>query len=287
MLSGDISTALRGRSIEIRVYPLSFREYYAYTGGDKISAFRDYMMYGGFPYAAAEPDKDLKTQYLSMLQSTVATRDIVERYGIRNATAFNAVYNYLCSNIGSLVNAKKISDTLKSNGFNSITPDTIGNYLNWLTESFLFTKIYRYDIKGREYLKTQNKYYATDIGLRNSRLEYRQIEPTHALENIIFNDLASRGYTVNIGQNGEKEIDFIASDSNDRIYVQVSYSFSSEEKRKQELSSFKNLDDGYKKFVITMDNNPFDHLEKVFLCNFIHKIAVAFFNHFTSLYNYL
>ena len=184
MLSGDISTALRGRSIEIRMHTLSFSEYYSFIGEDKNEAFNTYLLYGGFPYVATEPNIEFKVRYLNMLQDTVATKDIIERYGIRNPDIFNAVYNFLCSNIGSSISAKKISDTLRSNGYKTITPDTIGNYLTWFCESFLFSKVYRYDIKGKEYLKTQNKYYATDLGLRNARLNYRQIEPTHALENV-------------------------------------------------------------------------------------------------------
>ena len=129
MLSSDIHTALRGRSIEIRVHTLSFSEYFSFVGGDKDKAFRDYQLYGGFPYAATEQDSDLKIQYLKMLQDTVATRDVIERYSIRNVSAFYATYDFLCSNIGSTVSAKKISDTLKSNGYKTITADTIGNYL--------------------------------------------------------------------------------------------------------------------------------------------------------------
>lgn len=257
MLSGEINTALRGRSIEIRVNTLSFVEYYSYIGGDKRDAFRSYMLYGGFPYAATEPDSELKVQYLNMLQGTIASRDIIERYSIRNENAFTAVYDFLCSNIGSTVSAKKITDTLKSNGYKTITPDTVGNYLNWLCESFLFYKAYRYDIKGREYLKTQNKYYCSDLGLRNAKLNYRQIEPTHALENLVYLELINRGYRVDIGKNREKEIDFIASDDRDTYYIQVAYSIIDPQKKEQELSSFNNLNDGFRKIIITMDDDPF------------------------------
>ena len=261
MLSGDISTALRGRSIEIRVYPLSFSEYFAYKGGDKRSCFNMYMKYGGFPFAATEEDEQNKTEYLKMLESTVATKDIVDRYNLRNPIVFNSVYDFLCSNIGSLVSAKKISDTLKSNGFKSITPDTVGNYLTYLCEAFMFYKVYRYDIKGKEYLKTLNKYYISDMGLRNAHLNYRQIEVTHALENIVYLELVRRGYTVDIGKNREKEIDFVAQSSKDTFYIQVAYSMVDPEKRDQELGSFRKLDDGYKKIVITMDDDPFIIME--------------------------
>lgn len=261
MLSGDISTALRGRSIEVKVYPLSFAEYYSYVGGDRRSAWNDYLKYGGFPYVATEEDEQAKTEYLQMLESTVATKDIIERYHLRNPGVFNAVYDLLCSSIGSPVSAKKISNTLKSNGFKSITPDTIGNYLTYLCESFLFYKVYRYDIKGKEYLKTLNKYYISDMGLRNAHMNYRQIEVTHALENNVYLELLRRGYTVDTGKNREKEIDFVARSSKDTYYIQVAYSMIDQDKREQELSSFRKIDDGYKKIVITMDDDPFVLME--------------------------
>ena len=261
MLSGDISTALRGRSIGIMVYPLSFSEYYSYVGGDKRSCFNVYLRYGGFPYAATEENEQSKTEYLKMLESTVATKDIIDKYKLRNPGIFEAVYDFLCSNIGSLVSAKKIADTLKSNGFKSVTPDTVGNYLTYLCDSFLFYKVYRYDIKGKEYLKTLNKYYISDLGLRNAHMNYRQIEVTHALENIVFLELLKRGYTVDIGKNKDKEIDFLVQDSKDTYYIQIAYSMIDQDKREQELSSFRKLDDGYKKIVITMDDDPFSIME--------------------------
>ena len=261
LLSGDISTKLRGRSIEIKVFPLSFSEYYDFRGGDKLTAYNEYQLYGGFPYAATEEDNDSKIEYLKMLEETVATKDIIDRYGIRNPNHFHAVYNFLCSNIGSVVSAKKISDTLKSNGYSTITADTVGNYLEYLCEAFLFYKVYRYDIKGKEYLKTLNKYYISDIGLRNCRLQFRQLEVTHTLENIVYQELIRRGYMVDIGKNKDKEIDFIAKSSKDTFYIQVAYSIADPDKKEQEISSFYKLDDGYKKIVITMDNDPFSVLE--------------------------
>ncbi len=261
LLSGDISTKLRGRSIEIKVYPLSFAEYYSFKGGDKHEAYNEYQMYGGFPYAATETDRDSKVEYLKMLEETVATKDIIERYGIRNPNLFDAVYSFLCSNIGSTVSAKKISDTLKSNGYTTITADTVGNYLEYLCEAFLFYKVYRYDIKGKEYLKTLNKYFISDIGLRNNKLQFRQLEVTHTLENIVYQELIRRGYMVDIGKNKDKEIDFIAKNSKDTFYIQVAYSIADSDKKEQEISSFYKIDDGYKKIVITMDSDLFSILE--------------------------
>ena len=264
LLSGDISTALRGRSIEIKVYTLSFAEYASASADDHRKAFNDYLLYGGFPYAATEPDTRNKIDYLKMLESTVATRDIIDRYHVRNTNLFYAVYDFLCSNIGSTVSAKKITDTLRSNGYSSLSPDTVDSYLQYLCEAFLFYKVYRYDIRGREYLKTQNKYYISDLGLRNVRLNYRQLEITHSLENIIYLELIRRGYRVDIGKNKEKEIDFIASSSRDSYYIQAAYTLAGEDKKKQELDSFRNIADGYKKIVITMDEDPFIILENGF-----------------------
>ena len=261
MLSGDISTALRGRSMEIKVYPLSFAEYYSFSGGSTRTAFYDYMKYGGFPYVITETDEQNKTEYLQMLEATVAAKDIIDRYKLRNPGLFSAVYDFLCSNIGALVSAKKIADTLKSSGYKSVTADTISNYLAYLCESFLFYRVCRYDIKGKEYLKTLNKYYISDLGLRNAHLNYRQIEVTHGLENIIYLELLRRGYSVDIGKNREKEIDFVVRSYKDTYYIQAAHSMVDPDKREQELGSFRKLDDGYKKIVITMDDDPFTLLE--------------------------
>lgn len=260
LLSRDISTSLRGRMIEIRVHTLSFAEFYAYRGGDTRKAFFEYMLYGGFPAAVLENNLENKSNYLGMLERTVAVKDIIERYKIRHESVFTAVYDFLCSNIGSLVSAKKIADTLRSNGFQSVSPDTIGNYLEYLCNAFLFTKVYRYDVKGKEYLKTLNKYYISDLGLRNAHLNYRQVEPTHALENLVYQELLYRGWRVDIGKNNQKEIDFVVTKGTEKMYIQVAYSIVDPEKKEQELSSFKGLDDGFQKMVLTMDDDPFNQL---------------------------
>lgn len=260
LLSRDISTSLRGRMIEIRVHTLSFAEFYAYRGGDTRKAFFEYMLYGGFPAAVLENNLENKSNYLGMLERTVAVKDIIERYKIRHESVFTAVYDFLCSNIGSLVSAKKIADTLRSNGFQSVSPDTIGNYLEYLCNAFLFTKVYRYDVKGKEYLKTLNKYYISDLGLRNVHLNYRQVEPTHALENLVYQELLYRGWRVDIGKNNQKEIDFVVTKGTEKMYIQVAYSIVDPEKKEQELSSFRGLDDGFQKLVLTMDDDPFNQL---------------------------
>ncbi len=261
LLSKDINTKMRGRSIEIKVYPLSFAEYYEYYSGDKRECFNNYLMYGGLPYLTSETDNKNKVEYLKMICDTVVGKDIIDRHGIRQENLFEAVVEFLCSNIGSYVSANKIADTLKSNGYSKVTHDTIGNYLDFVCDAYLFYKAQRYDIKGKQYLKTLNKYYISDLGIRNSKLNYRQIEITHSLENIIYLDLIRRGYIVDIGKNNTKEIDFVARDDKNLYYIQVAYTLSAPEKTEQEVSSFYGLDDGYKKIVITMDDDPFINLK--------------------------
>lgn len=260
-LSSDINTKFRGRGIELRVFPFSFQEYYEFCGGDKYQAFNNYMLYGGMPYLIQEEDPIQKDKYLRMLVETVEINDIIDRHEIRNVEAFDAVVKLLCSSIGSYVSSSKIANTLKSNGIGSIDHKTVSNYLRYLCDAFMFYKVERYDIKGKAYLKTLNKYYVCDIGLRNALLNFRQIEPTHTIENIVYIELISRGYIVDIGNNSNKEIDFVAKNMRDTYYIQVSYSIIDEATKQREISSFYNLDDGYKKIVITMDNDPFTNLE--------------------------
>lgn len=262
LLSKDINTKMRGRSININVYPLSFAEYYNYYGGDKRRCFNNYLMYGGFPYLLAEDDNRNKVEYLNMLCETVVSKDIIERHKIRQENLFEAVVDFLCSNIGSYVSANKIAATLKSTGYSNVTPDTIGNYLEFMCDAYLFYKAQRFDIKGKQYLKTLNKYYVADLGIRNSKLNYRQIEITHSLENIVYLDLIRRGYVVYIGKNNTKEIDFVARDAKNLFYIQVAYTILDPSKNEQEVSAFYGLDDGYKKIIITMDDDPFVILEK-------------------------
>ena len=272
-LSSDINTKFRGRGIELRVFPFSFQEYYEFCGGDKYQAFNNYMLYGGMPYLIQEEDPIQKDKYLRMLVETVEINDIIDRHEIRNVEAFDAVVKLLCSSIGSYVSSSKIANTLKSNGIGSIDHKTVSNYLRYLCDAFMFYKVERYDIKGKAYLKTLNKYYVCDIGLRNALLNFRQIEPTHTIENIVYIELISRGYIVDIGNNSNKEIDFVAKNMRDTYYIQVSYSIIDEATKQREISSFYNLDDGYKKIVITMDNDPFTNLEngykKVNLIDFL------------------
>lgn len=263
LLSKEINTKFRGRSTEIRIFPLSFKEYCSSRPDTaaRAESFNDYLLYGGLPYITSLDRPSEKVNYLNNICSTVIINDIVERYSIRNENMLEAVFDFLCSNIGSFVSANKIANTLKSNGYTKITVDTVGNYLEYMRDAFLFYKVQRFDIKGRAYLKTQHKYYISDLGIRNARLNYRQVEITHSLENLVYLELLRRGYSVDVGKNNEKEIDFVARNERDTYYIQVAYSVADPEKRKQELGSFKNIDDGYKKILLTMDNDPFVILE--------------------------
>ena len=260
-LSSDIRTKFRGRGIELHVQPFSLKELYDYEQTDKHQLLNQYMLYGGMPYLVQEEDAMLKNRYLKTVAESVQMNDIIERHGIRNNEVFQAMVELLCSSIGTYVSSRKIADTLKSNGHSGVDHKTVGNYLNYLCDAFLFYKVQRYDIKGRAYLKTLHKYYACDIGIRNAILNFRQLEPTHAIENIVYLELIRRGYLVDIGSNRNKEIDFMARDMNHTYYIQVSYSVLDPSTRAREIGSFKNLDDGYKKIVITMDNDPFTNLE--------------------------
>lgn len=264
LLSGDINTIFRGRGIEIKVFPLSFSEFYCVKGStDKTAAFNEYIMYGGLPYAVLETEAADKAAYLKMICDTVVSRDIIDRYNIKDEALFSAVTDHLCSSIGSYVSASKIANTLKSNGYKSVDNETVSRYLSYMCDAFLFYKVDRYDIKGKEYLKTQNKYYICDMGIRNTKINFRQIEMTHIIENNVYLELIRRGYVVDIGKNREKEIDFLVKDlSGEQYYIQVSYSIEDPQTKDREISAFYNLDDGYKKIIITMDNNPFTMLER-------------------------
>lgn len=262
LLSKDINTKFRGRSVQIKVFPLSFEEFYSVKGGDIKKTFDEFLLYGSLPFITEIENSQEKIEYLSSIWETLLYRDIIDRYKIRNANMLDAVFNFLCSNIGSYINANKIANTLKSNGYKEITDDTVGNYLEFLCESFLFYKVQRFDIKEKNYLKTQNKYYISDIGVRNAKLNFRQIEITHSLENIVYLELLKRGYIVAVGKNYDKEIDFVARTlDGDQYYIQVTYTLQSEGKLEQEIASIKNIKDGYRKIIITMDDDPFENLE--------------------------
>ena len=265
MLSKDINTKFRGRSTEIRVYPLSFAEYKSYKGSfnnwDDRKMLNEYLMDGGLPYVVQLDSVEEKHRYLNDICELTLFRDIIDRYDVRNENLLKAVFDLLCSQIGSYVSANKITNTLKSNGYPNVTSDTVGSYLEYFCDAFLMYKVQRYDIKGKAYLKTLNKYYVTDLGIRNSRLNFRQLEITHSIENLVYLELLRRGYIVDIGRNDNKEIDFVAKSGSETYYIQVSYTIVDKSTKQREIDAFAKLDDGYKKIIITMDDTPYTVLE--------------------------
>ena len=234
-LSSDILTEFRGRGDEVRVYPLSFSEFYSAKGGDKYDAWDEYHLYGGMPALFERNTEEQKIEYLKTLMSKVYLSDIVERNHVQYPDEMDSIVDFLCSAIGSLTNPKKISDTLKSIKGKSISDVTAKNYLGYLTDAFLFDSAKRYDVKGKKYFETPLKYYMADVGLRNARLNFRQVEENHIMENVIFNELKVRGYSVDVGVVESKEtidgkrklkqleIDFVASKGAKKYYIQSAY----------------------------------------------------------------
>lgn len=266
MLSSDILTEFRGRSDEIRVHPLSFAEYYSAVGGDKSEAFDDYSFYGGMPLIISRPDDGAKLNYLKSLFSEVYIKDIAERKRIERQDVLEMIIDLLCSSIGSLTNPNKIADTLRSKQTAGVSPNTIRAYIGHLEDSFLFSESKRYDVKGKSYFDSPNKYYCEDLGLRNARIGFRQQEITHIMENIIYNELVIRGFSVDVGvvfartvnEKGNsvrtpREIDFIVTSGSKKTYIQSAYSMPTEEKREAELRPFALTGDSFPKIVVRKD----------------------------------
>lgn len=262
-LSSDIVTEFRGRGDEIRIYPLSFAEFYGAYDGDYDDAWNEYMIYGGLPQVAQFSVERQKAEYLKNIFTNVYIRDVVERNKIQNVDEIGTLVNILASAIGALTNPTKISNTFKSERGINYSNKTISNHIDYLAEAFLISKADRYDIKGRKYVGANLKYYFSDVGLRNARLNFRQQEPTHIMENIVYNELLVRGYNVDIGivdvftKNSEGkrvhkqlEVDFVVNQGSQRYYIQVAYDMNSEEKQTQELNSLRNIPDSFKKIVI-------------------------------------
>lgn len=254
MLSGELSTFLTGRYIEIHMLPLSFKEYLDFYGqNDELKKYNEYSIYGGFPYLINLDLIEQKVDYLSSIYNTVIMKDVINRKGINDTMMLESICKFLFDNIGSYVSTKKISDTLSSYGRkNSV--HTIEEYINALLESFILYKVNRYDIKGKQLLKTQEKYYLSDIGLRTYLLgTSNNRDLGHILENIIFLELKRRAYKISIGKNGESEVDFIIQNSDDIIYVQVALSVRDEKVLERELKPLKDINDNHKKYIITLD----------------------------------
>lgn len=266
-LSSDIPTEFRGRGETIHVNPLSFSEFYSAVGGDKQDAWREYYTYGGLPLVRSFDNEQKKTNYLKNLFDTVYLADIIERHRIKNDNELRELVLIMASSIGAPCNPTKLSNTFKSVKKVSIGSQTISKYLAYLSESYLLNKAIRYDIKGKKYINTLCKYYFSDIGLRNAILDMRQIEETHIMENIIYNELVVRGYSVDIGmveikrqnENGkwiriQLEVDFIASLGSKKYYVQSALSIPDREKEIQESRSLTNINDSFKKIIVVKDH---------------------------------
>ena len=266
-LSSDIPTEFRGRGETIHVNPLSFSEFYSAVGGDKQDAWREYYTYGGLPLVRSFDNEQKKTNYLKNLFDTVYLADIIERHKIKNDKELRELVLIMASSIGAPCNPTKLTNTFKSVKNVSIGSQTITNYLAYLSESFLMNKAIRYDIKGKKYINTLSKYYFSDIGLRNAILDMRQIEETHILENIIYNELVVRGYSVDVGMVEIKkkdkdgkwiriqlEVDFIASLGSKKYYVQSALSIPDREKEIQESRPLTNINDSFKKIIVVKDH---------------------------------
>ncbi len=266
MLSSDILTQFRDRGDEVRVFPLSFAEFYDAYEGDKREAWQEYYTYGGMPMIIGMDTHERKSRYLRDLFERTYIRDIIERNKIKNDDeVLGILLDVLASGIGSLTNPSKLSNTFKSERNIPLAPDTIDKYLGYFEDSYLVQKAVRYDVKGKKYIKTPSKYYYTDLGLRNARLGFRQIEETHLMENVLYNDLIRRGFDVDVGvveittmENGKKvrkqlEVDFVINRGNDRYYIQSALSIADPEKKKQEIASLLKIPDSFKKMVVVKD----------------------------------
>lgn len=262
-LSSDIVTEFRGRGDEIRIYPLSFAEFYNVYDGDYDDAWNEYMTYGGLPQVVQFSWEQQKAEYLKNMFANVYIRDVVERNKIQNVDEIGTLVDILASAIGALTNPTKISNTFRSERGSNYSNKTISNHIDYLAEAFLISKANRYDIKGRKYVGANLKYYFTDVGLRNARLNFRQQESTHIMENIVYNELLVRGYNVDVGivdafaknKEGKRvhkqlEVDFVVNQGSQRYYIQVACDMTSEEKQTQEFYSLRNIPDSFKKIVI-------------------------------------
>lgn len=269
-LSSDIATEFRGRGDEIHMYPLSFSEYFSAIGGDKGEAWKDFLTYGGLPHILTFDSHIKKANYLSNLYRTVYKVDITERNNIGKIKEFDKLAKSIASSIGSPCNPSKLSNTFKSRGNADLSANTINAYLSYMEDAFLIEKATRYDVKGKKYISSLSKFYFTDMGIRNALLDFRQQEETHLMENIIYNELLIRGFSVDVGivevkgKNDDNEwyrkqfeVDFVANIGSKRYYIQSAFSMPDPGKMEQECKSLKNIQDAFKKIIIIRDNiNP-------------------------------
>ena len=262
MLSRDIVTNFRDRGSEIKVYPLSLSEFYGFAGLEKVDALEQYLQYGGMPLAVLEKDEKLKRKYLVDLHKNVYQKDIVERYRLKDDVVLSALVDALASAVGSLTNPHKLASTAGSLLGTSTSDNTIKNYLDYLEDAFLFQSARRWNVKGRKYFDKIQKYYAVDLGLRNAKLNWRQTERSHLLENLIYNELVGHGYQVDVGivevdkiingkrDRGQYEIDFVVNTSVGKVYIQSALNIDTPEKKAQETFSLRNTGDFYRKIVV-------------------------------------
>ena len=277
-LSKDIATEFRGRATQIHVFPLSFDEFYSFTGGDEQRALDTYMLYGGMPRLLALKDEKDKKDYLTSLYNELYVNDIVERNRIEREDILNDILNFLASQISSLTNPNNIANAISSMKNEKINSTMVSNYVKHIIDSFLISMAKRYDVKGKTYFNYPNKYYYTDIGLRNARLNYRQYDPGHIMENIIYNELIRRGYSVDVGVvydrvgggNVQKEIDFVVNNADKKIYIQSALRMDDDKKTSSELLPLILTKDFFKKIIIRMDvsHNFYDD-NGIFHCNLV------------------
>ncbi len=260
-LSTDIITEFRGRGDEIRVHPLSFSEFYLFNGGDRYDAWTEYCMYGGMPALTVRKSHEEKMEYLQRLIKEVYLRDVIDRNNLRDPDLMGRIILSMFSSVGSLTNPNKTANALKTAGFKDADNETVSKYMSMLEDAFIFEKSDRYDVRGKSYFSTPSKYYSADVGLRNAGLNFKQFELTHISENIIYNELRIRGFSVDVGivpvrdKEGYRqlEIDFVANKGNKRYYIQSALSCPDDEKRNQEIRPFLKVDDSFKKIVVTGD----------------------------------
>ncbi len=277
-LSKDIATEFRGRATQIHVFPLSFEEFYSHIGGDERKALDRYMLYGGMPRLLALKDEKDKKDYLISLYSELYVKDIVERNSIEREDILNDILDFLASQISSLTNPANIANALTSIKNEKVNAALVSNYVQHIIDSFLISMAKRYDVKGKTYFRYPNKYYYTDIGLRNARLNYRQYDPGHIMENIVYNELLRRGYSVDVGvvtdrtggANVQKEIDFVVNDADKKIYIQSAFRMNTDIKESSELASLVLTKDFFKKIIVRMDipHNFYDD-KGIFHCNLV------------------
>ena len=266
LLSKDIVTEFRGRGDEIHVYPLSFREYMEAFDGDQYEGYEQYSIYGGLPYTLAFDNDNDRSKYLKNLFEETYIRDIIERNNVNNTEELNELLNIISSQVGSLTNPRNLQNTFKNEKNMILSDKTISSYLEYFSDAFLITKAERYDVKGKKYINTPYKYYFEDIGLRNARLNFRQIDKGHIMENIIYNELLRRGYNVDVGVvevnetsaagvriKPQYEVDFVCNQGNKRIYIQSAYEMQDTLKEKQERKSLLSINDSFKKVIILGD----------------------------------